>query len=108
MISAEFFYAGTICTGCIISGHAGAGVAGTDVICAYVSAVVQTVSNLMTEIFHLPVMAEETEEPPNVIIRLIGTDESGNAQRLFAGLSLQLSELAKCFPAYVRVIHTEV
>ena len=54
MISARFFLAGEQYTGCEISGHADYSEEGTDVICAYVSATVQTVANLMTEIFRLP------------------------------------------------------
>ena len=71
MISARFFLAGEQYTGCEITGHADYSEEGTDVICAYVSAAVQTVANLMTEIFRLPVSAEETEEPatPTVYLR---------------------------------------
>ena len=90
MISARFFLAGEQYTGCEITGHADYSEEGTDVICAYVSAAVQTVANLMTEIFRLPVSAEETEEPARVSLRLSGKDDSGNAHRLFAGLALQL------------------
>ena len=69
MISARFFLAGEQYTGCEITGHADYSEEGTDVICAYVSAAVQTVANLMTEIFRLPVSAEETEEPARVSLR---------------------------------------
>ena len=87
MISARFFLAGEQYTGCEITGHADYSEEGTDVICAYVSAAVQTVANLMTEIFRLPVSA---------------------AHRLFAGLALQLGELSKAFPANIQVTHMEV
>lgn len=79
MISARFFLAGEQYTGCEITGHADYSEEGTDVICAYVSAAVQTVANLMTEIFRLPVSAEETEEPARVSLRLSEKDDSGNA-----------------------------
>ena len=54
MISARFFLAGEQYTGCEISGHADYSEEGTDVICAYVSATIQTVANLMTEISGSP------------------------------------------------------
>ena len=108
MISARFFLAGEQYTGCEITGHADYSGEGTDVICAYVSAAVQTVANLMTEIFRLPVSAEETEEPARVSLRLSEKDDSGNAHRLFAGLALQLGELSKAFPANIQVTHMEV
>ena len=69
MISARFFLAGEQYTGCEISGHADYSEEGTDVICAYVSATVQTVANLMTEIFRLPVSAAEQEEPAHLRCR---------------------------------------
>ena len=108
MISARFFYAGEVCKGCTISGHAGYADAGNDVICAYASSAVQTVANLMTDVFHLPVSVEEEEDNAAVVIRLTGKDSTGNAQRLFIGLEMQLSELAKIFPANIQMIHTEV
>ena len=77
-------------------------------ICAYVSATVQTVANLMTEIFRLPVSAAEQEEPALVSIQLKDPDPAGNVQRLFAGLELQLGELSKVFPANIQVTHMEV
>ena len=108
MISARFFHAGKQYTGCTITGHADYSEEGTDVICAYVSATVQTVANLMTEIFHLPILAEEQEEPARVSLQLSGKDPSGNAQRLFAGLELQLGEQSRVFPANIQLIHVEV
>lgn len=66
-------------------------------ICAYVSATVQTVANLMTEIFRLPVSAAEQEEPALVSIQLKEPDPSGNVQRLFAGLELQLGNCPRSF-----------
>lgn len=108
MISARFFYAGENCTGCTVSGHADYATEGADVVCAYASSAVQTVANLMTEIYYLPVSVEEKEETAEVIIRLTELDESGNAQRLFAGLELQLGELSKIFPDNIRLQHMEV
>ena len=99
MISARFFLAGEQYTGCEISGHADY---------SEVSATVQTVANLMTEIFRLPVSAAEQEEPALVSIQLKEPDPSGNVQRLFAGLELQLGELSKVFPANIQVTHMEV
>ena len=37
-----------------------------------------------------------------------GCEISGNVQRLFAGLELQLGELSKVFPANIQVTHMEV
>lgn len=108
MISARFFYAGKQCVGCTICGHADYADAGEDIVCAYVSSAVQTVANLMTEIFRLPISAEEDEDTASVIIRLTTPDDSGNAQRLFDGLKLQLCQVEMLYPANIRLEHVEV
>lgn len=108
MISARFFYAGEHCTGCSVEGHAGYAEEGADIVCASVSSAVQTVANLMTEIYHLPVSAEETEKTAAIVLRLDKPDVSGNADRLFAGLELQFQLLAEAYPAYIQLKHMEV
>jgi len=40
-------------------GHADYAESSADIVCASVSSAVQTVANLMTEIYHLPILAEE-------------------------------------------------
>lgn len=108
MISAQFFYAGTCCTGCTVTGHAEYAEVGSDVVCAYATSAVQTIANLMTEIYQLPVSAEQDEDSATIVIRLTDQDASGNAARLFAGLELQLGELEKAFPACIHLEHMEV
>ena len=108
MISARFFLAGEQYTGCEISGHADYSEEGTDVICAYVSATVQTVANLMTEIFRLPVSAAEQEEPALVSIQL----KEPVRPEMFSGClpvwNCSWGELSKVFPANIQVTHMEV
>lgn len=108
MISARFFYAGEHCTGCSVAGHAGYAEEGADIVCASVSSAVQTVANLMTEIYHLPVSAEEEEKTAAIVLRLDKPDDSGNADRLFAGLELQFQLLAEAYPRYIQLKHMEV
>lgn len=108
MISARFFYAEGHCTGCTVEGHSGYAEEGADIVCAYASSAVQTVANLMTEIYALPVSVTEDEKTANVTIRLKKSDASGNAERLLAGLKLQLGELSKIFPAHIQLKHMEV
>lgn len=108
MISAHFFYAGECCTGCSIKGHADYAEAGADIVCASVSSAVQTIANLMTEIYHLPVSAEENEETATILLRLTEPDASGAAERLFAGLELQMQLLAEAYPANIQLKHMEV
>lgn len=108
MISARFFYAGEHCTGCSIEGHAGYAEEGADIVCASVSSAVQTVVNLMTEIYHLPISVEEHEKTAAIVLRLSEPDDSGDADRLFAGLALQMQLLAEVFSEYIQLKHMEV
>lgn len=108
MIIARFFYAGDLCTGCSVGGHAEYAEPGEDVVCAYASSAVQTVANLMMECFHLPAAVEEDESSATVVIRLTAPDDSGNAQRLLQGLQMQLEALEQTFPANIQLKHMEV
>ena len=107
MISARFFLAGEQYTGCEITGHADYSEEGTDVICAYVSAAVQTVANPMTEIFRLPVSAEETEEPARVSLRLSGKDDSRQRPPFICGAGVTAGRTV-CALANIQVTHMEV
>ncbi len=108
MITARFFYAGDHCTGCTVSDHAGFAQAGPDIVCACVSSAVQTVANLMTEVYHLPIAVQAHEDTAEVVLRLTGTDTTGDAHRLFTGLELQMQLLQEAYPKYIRLKHMEV
>ncbi|MGN1404200.1 MAG: ribosomal-processing cysteine protease Prp [Ruminococcus sp.] len=108
MTIARFYYAGAQCMGCAVQGHSGYAEAGSDIVCAAVTTAVQTVANLLTEIYRLPVTAEEDEETATVTIRLTEPEDSGNAQKLLEGLWLELQLLADAYPAHIQLIHMEV
>jgi uncharacterized protein YsxB (DUF464 family) len=104
MISARFFYVGSLCTGCTVSGHAGYGEAGEDIVCAAVSSAVQTVANLMTEVYALPIREKVSEKTAEISLQLAGTPVEGDdVQHLFRGLELQLSCLEEMYPAYIQM-----
>lgn len=108
MIIAQFFYAKGHCTGCTVMGHADYAESSADIVCASVSSAVQTVANLMTEIYHLPILAEENQKTATIVIRLEKSDDSENADRLFAGLEMQFQLLEKTYPKYIQLKHMEV
>ncbi len=108
MTTARFFYAGEQCTGCVVQGHSGFAEEGSDIVCAAVTTAVQTVANLMTEVYRLSVIAEEDAETAAVTIRLTDFEQDENAQKLFEGLRLELQLLADAYPAHIQLIHMEV
>ncbi len=103
MIQAQFDYVGTDCKGCYISGHAEYADPGADVVCAAVSSAVQTVANLMTEVFRLAVEAVADPKTNAVQIALVDTDETGEAAKLFEGLILQLEQIQAQYPTYLQI-----
>ncbi len=108
MTTARFYFAGNQCMGCSVEGHSGYAEAGADIVCAAVTSAVQTVANLMTEIYQLSIAAEENAEIAAVTLRLTDSAFSEDAQKLFQGLELQLQLIAKAYPAHIQLIHMEV
>lgn len=108
MIEGAFFRRSAGIVRCIVSGHAGYADPGADVVCAAVSSAVQTVANLMTEIYHLPVLVDEDAAAASITMRLEQEDKTGDAARLFEGLALQMQILSEMYPDYVAYTLSEV
>lgn len=110
MTTIRFYDAGTPkhCTGCVISGHSGYAEADGDIVCAAVTTAVQTVANLMTEIYRLPVEVDTDSETASIILRLVTSDFLPDAQKLFDGLRMELQLLSDAYPAYIQLTQTEV
>lgn len=110
MTTIRFYDAGTPthCTGCVISGHSGYAEAGSDIVCAAVTTAVQTVANLMTEIYRLPIEVDTDSETASIILRLVTSDFLPDAQKLFDGLRMELQLLSDAYPAYIQLTQTEV
>ena len=108
MTTARFYYAGEQCTGCSVQEHSGYAEEGADIVCAAITTAVQTVANLMTEIYCLPVAADADAETATITLRLTEAVHSEDAQKLFAGLRLSLQLIADAHPAHIQLIHMEV
>lgn len=108
MITARFFYAGKECAECTVTGHADYAEEGSDIVCASVTAAVQTVANLLTEIYKLPVTVDTDDETGTISIRQIAFDFPGNIHKLLEGLKLELQLLSDAYPAHIQLIDMEV
>jgi uncharacterized protein YsxB (DUF464 family) len=105
MITVRFLQHNGTSSGCTVSGHAGYGTEGDDIVCASVSSAVQITANTLTEILQIPAAVTAVED--TIDIRLPeGSDPVGYA--LLDGLSLHLELLKDDFPDWIQIEYTEV
>ena len=88
-----------------VSGHAGFGEEGEDILCASVSSAVIMAANTITEIQHL--QAEITERDGFLSLKL-PTDEAKTAEVTLNGLLLHLNALSQEYPQFIKVNISEV
>ena len=87
----------TLC-GFTIVGHAGAGVAGQDIVCAAVSSAAYLVANTLTEICRCGATAEADEGFMRVTVK-----EPDKCADLLAGLQLHFSQLRQQYPDRITI-----
>ncbi|MBP2634938.1 MAG: Cysteine protease Prp [Firmicutes bacterium] len=88
-------------TGFAVSGHAKAGAHGMDIVCAGVSALVQ--SAIMGIERHLGREIDLEQNNDGLIMNLIGQPDS-LTEAILATMLLGLTEIAKLYPKSVRII----
>lgn len=98
MISAVFFGDLQGLSGFRVSGHAGAGEFGHDLVCAAVTSAVMMTANTLTEILHEPAKVSVLEN--EVMLTGCGSDAS---HTVLAGLLLHLRALERDHPKNLRV-----
>ncbi len=86
-----------------IEGHSGSAESGQDIVCAAVSSAAYMTVNTITEILGEDVEASVTDG--YMKIRLCGKNQA--ATDILRGLELHVSELAKDYPDFIKII-TEV
>ena len=87
-----------------ISGHAGMGVSGQDIVCAAVSSAAYMTANTLTEILHLdPAITVEDG------LMDVAFDEAiPEAQAILSGFRLHIQALQEQYPDRVHLMNTEV
>ena len=88
-----------------ISGHAGAGAAGEDIVCAAVSSAAYMTANTITEILQIP--ARILVRNGHMRLR-ISPDRADECQEILAGLRLHLQALQEQYPTGIQLMNTEV
>ena len=102
MIRAVFFRSGGL-RGFELSGHAGSGVYGSDIVCAAVSSAAYMAANTVTEVLSVEADADVRDG----YMKFSFSSGNSAAEAVLDGLELHLRELEKEYPKKLKVI-TEV
>ena len=106
MIRVEFPEHQRVPVGFQISGHAGAGSAGNDIVCAAVSSAAYMTANTVTEI--LRVQPEEIEVREGFLRFIVPLSDADSCETVLRGLVLHLNSLAEQYPKNIHISFTEV
>ena len=101
MITASFFKSNGKTVGFRISGHSGYAEAGSDIVCAAVSAMTMLTVNNITDGLSIPATLDVEEASATIDFKLETEDERGCI--LIEGLKRELKALANDYPDNVRV-----
>ena len=104
MIRAVFRYAGRMPRGFSLCGHAGAGCAGEDIVCAAVSSAAYMTANTLTDI----VGAKATVDEKDGHLALAVCEENAGIQTVIDGFFLHMKALQEQYPERIQVFKTEV
>ncbi len=104
MIRAVFRYAGDAPRGFSLCGHAGAGVAGEDVVCAAVSSAAYMAANTVTDV----VGAKATVDVGDGALTLEVFEENAGIKTVMDGFFLHMKALQEQYPERIQVLKTEV
>lgn len=105
MTKCEFFTEGDRITGFTVSGHSGYSEAGTDIVCAAVSAAVAMAEATVNDVCGAKAKVRVKEEQARITLTLpTSCDEEDSVQAVLAGLMLYLCSLRDEYPDYIEVL----
>ena len=105
MTKCEFFTDDERITGFSVSGHSGYAEAGSDIICAAVSAVVTMAEATINDVCGAKAKVRVKEEDARVTLTLpVSCDEEESVQAVLAGMMLTLMSLRDDYPDYIEVL----
>ena len=92
-------------TGFSVSGHSGYAEAGSDIVCAAISAVVTMAEATINEVCGAKAKVRVKEEDARVTLTLpTSCDEEETVQAVLAGMMLALISIAEDHPDYIEVL----
>ena len=106
MTRCEFFTENDRITGFSVSGHSGYAEAGSDIVCAAVSAVVTMVEATINDVCgaKAKVRVREQENARITLTLPASCDEEDAVQAVLAGMMITLVSFAEQYPDYIEVL----
>ncbi|MBR5523856.1 MAG: ribosomal-processing cysteine protease Prp [Clostridia bacterium] len=104
MIRVRYKTAGGLLTGFTLSGHAGAGDHGQDIVCAAVSSAAYMTANTVTDV--IGATADVTVN--DGYMDLTVTDNVIGCQDILSGFRLHLQAMQEQYPTRIQLMNTEV
>ena len=105
MTKCEFFTENERITGFSVSGHSGYSEAGSDIVCAAVSAVVSMVEATINDVCGAKAKVRVKDADARVTLTLPAScDEEDTVQAVLAGMMLCLCNLREEYPDYIEVL----
>ena len=105
MTRCEFFTENDRITGFSVSGHSGYGSAGSDIVCAAVSAVVTMAEATINDVCGAKAKVRVKDEEARITLKLPAScDEEESVQAVLAGMLLTRCSLRDDYPDYIEVL----
>ena len=106
MTRCEFFTENDRITGFSVSGHSGYAEAGSDIVCAAVSAVVTMAEATITDVCgaKAKVRVKDGEQARITLTLPVSCDEEESVQAVLAGMLITLCGLRDDYPDYIEVL----
>ena len=105
MTRCEFFTEDDRITGFSVSGHSGYGEAGTDIVCAAISALVTMAEATINEVCGAKAKVRVKDEQARVTLMLPAScDEEDTVQAVLAGMMVTLMSMRDDYPDYIEVL----
>ena len=105
MTRCEFFNENERITGFSVSGHSGYAEAGSDIVCAAISAVVAMTEATVNDICGAKAKVRVKDEDARITLTLpVSCDEEDAVQAVLAGMMLTLCSMRDDYPDYIEVL----
>ena len=105
MTRCEFFTTDDRITGFTVFGHSGYAEAGSDIVCAAVSAVVTMAEATINDVLGAKAKVRVKEEDTRITLTLPAScDEEDAVQAVLAGMMITLCSLRDDYPDYIEVL----
>ena len=105
MTRCEFFTEDDRITGFSVSGHSGYAEAGSDIVCAAISAIVTMAEATINEVCGAKAKVRVKDEQARITLTLpTSCDEEESVQAVLSGMMLTLISLREDYPDYIEVL----